>query len=78
MKILLIKEQNEPLMIRAKPSDPMALINTHNLLANDPQITPKYLANHEQAIAYFEDMLRLLGDDCVYACMRRFNTLLQI
>jgi len=45
MKILLIKEKNEPLMIRAKPSDPMALINTHNLLANDPQIAPKYLSN---------------------------------
>jgi len=29
MKRLLIKEQNEPLMIRAEPSYPMALINTH-------------------------------------------------
>ena len=51
MKRLLIKEKNEPLMIRAEPSDPMALINTHNLLANDPQIAPKYLANQAQAIA---------------------------
>jgi len=45
MKILLIKEKNEPLMIKAEPSDPMELINTHNLLANDPHISPKYLAN---------------------------------
>ena len=45
MKQLLIKEHNEPLMIRVEPSDPMALINTHNLLANDPQIAPRYLAN---------------------------------
>ena len=62
-------------MIRIEPSDPMALINTHNLLANDPQIAPKYLANQEQAIAHFEDMSKLLGDDCVHACMRSWNTL---
>jgi len=75
MKRLMIKEQNESLMIRFEPSDPMALINTHNLLANDPQIAPRYLANQAQAIAHFEDMQRLLGDDCVHACMRRWNTL---
>ena len=45
IKILMIKEKNEPLMIRDEPSDPMALINTHNLLANDAQIAPKYLTN---------------------------------
>ena len=75
MKILLIKEQNEPLMIRVEPSDPMALINTHNLLANDPQIAPRYLANQTQEIAQFEDMQRLLGDDSVHAYMIRWNTL---
>jgi len=32
----MIKEQNEPLMIRARPSNPMPLISTHNLLANNP------------------------------------------
>ena len=32
----MIKEQNEPLMIKAKPSNPMALIRTHNLLAHNP------------------------------------------
>jgi len=32
-------------MIRAEPSDPMALISTRNLLTSDPQISPKYLAN---------------------------------
>jgi len=40
IKKLMITEQNEPLMIRVEPSDPMALISTHNLLANDPYITP--------------------------------------
>jgi len=33
---LMIKDQNEPLMIIAEPSDPMTLISTHNLLANNP------------------------------------------
>ena len=75
MKILMIKEQNEPLMIRVEPSYPLALISTHNLLANDPHIAPKYLANQAQAIAHFEYMQRPLGDDCVHACMRRWNTL---
>ena len=63
-------------MIRTESLDPMALISTHNLLANDPQIAPKYLVNQEQAIAHFEDMKRLLGDACVHACMRIWNTLL--
>ena len=72
---LMIKVQNEPLMIKAKPSNPMALISTHNLVANNPQIAPRYISGQEQAIAHFEDMERLLGDDCVHACMRRWNTL---
>jgi len=75
MKRMMTKEQNEPLMIRVEPLDPMALVSTHNLLSNDPQIAPKYLANQEQAIAHFEDMFRLLGEDFVHACMRRWNTL---
>ena len=33
---LMIKEHNEPLMIKAEPLDPMALISTHNLLAHNP------------------------------------------
>jgi len=36
IKRSMIKEQNEPLMIRSNPSDPMALIRTHNLLSKDP------------------------------------------
>jgi len=75
IKRLMIKEQNEPLMIRDEPSDPMALISMHNLLSNDPHIAPRYVTNKAQAIARFEDMQRLLGDDCVHACMRRWNTL---
>jgi len=62
-------------MISTEPSEPMALINTHNLLAHNPQISPRYISDQAQAIAHFEDMERLLGDDYVHACMRRWNTL---
>ena len=72
---LMIKEKNEPLMIIVEPSNPMALINTHNLLANNPQISPRYISDQAQDIVHFEDMERLLGDDCVHTCMRRWNTL---
>ena len=72
---LMIKEQNEPLMIKVEPSDPMALINTHNLLAHNPQIGPRYISDQAQAIANFEDMERLIGDDYVHVCMRKCNTL---
>ena len=71
----MVKEKNEPLMIRAEPSDPMALISTHNMLENNPQIAPKYMNDQSQAITHFEDMERLLGDNCIHACMRRWNIL---
>jgi len=75
MKRILAREQTEPLFIRAEQSNPMALISTHNLIANDPQLAPRYLAAQEQAISHFEDMLRLLGYDSIHACLRRWNTL---
>jgi hypothetical protein len=75
IKKLMVKEKNEPLMIRAEPYDPMALISVHQLLANNPQSAPKYINEQTQAIAHFEDMKGLLGEDCIHACMRRWNTL---
>ena len=53
----------------------MALISNHNLIANDPQLAPRYIATQEQEISRFEDMIRLLGDDSIHACLRRWNTL---
>ena len=50
MKNILAREKIEPLMIRAQQLDPMALISTHNLIANDPQLAPRHLAAQEQAI----------------------------
>ena len=74
MKNILASEQENPLMARSKQSNPMAIINTHNLISNDPQLAPRYLATQEQAITHFEDMFRLLGDDSMQACLRRWNT----
>ena len=71
MKKILAREQIEPLMIRAEQSDPMALIGNHNLIANDPQLTPRYLDAQEQAISHFENMFKLFRDDRIQACLRR-------
>lgn len=75
MKRILAREKNKLLFIRSKQSNPTALINTHNLIANDPLLALRYLAAQEQAISHFEDMFRLLGDDSIHACLRRWNTL---
>ena len=53
----------------------MALISAHQHLAAIPQSVPKYINEQAQTIACFEDMERLFGDDCIHACMRRWNTL---
>ena len=47
MKKILAREQTEPLMIRSEQSNPVAVISTHNLIANDPQLAPRYLASHK-------------------------------
>lgn len=67
MKRILAREQNEPLFIRDEQSNPMALINTHNIIANDRQLAPRYLSTQEQTIPHFED-IRLLRDDNIHAC----------
>ena len=74
IKRILVREQTEPLRIKAEQSNPMALISTHNLIANYHQLTPRYLATQEQEISHFDDMLRLLGDENIHACLRRWNT----
>ena len=67
MKRILAREKNEPLFIRTKQSNPIVLISTHNLIANNPQLAPRYLTSQEQAISHFEDMFRLLRDDNIHA-----------
>jgi len=72
---MITKELSEPLMIRAEPTDPLALIYAHQHLATNPQVLLDYVDKQAQAIAHFEDMERLFGNDCLHACMRRWNTL---
>ena len=72
---MMEKELNEPPMIRAEPADPMALIYAHQHLVANPQSVPKHVVKQAQAIAHFEDMERLFGDDYIHAFMKRWNTL---
>ncbi len=69
------RELQEPLLIITEPGDPSALISAHQHLATDSEALLEYMDRQAQAIAHFEDMERLLGDNCVNACTRRWNTL---
>jgi len=57
------RELREPLMIREKLEDPLALVYAHQQLAINLQVHPNYIERQAQAIAHFEDMERLLGDN---------------
>ena len=72
---MMTKELIEPLMIREKPVEPLALIYAHQHLAANSQVLLDYVDKQAQANAHFKDMERLFGDDCLHACMRRWNTL---
>ena len=69
------RELREPLMIRAEPQDPSALIYAHHHMSNNPQVLPDYIDKQAQGISHFEDMERMLGDNCIHACTRRWNAL---
>jgi len=72
---IMEKELSEPLMIRAEPEYPSALIYAHQHLATNLQVAPDYVDRQAQTIVHFKDMERLFGDNCLHACMRRWNTL---
>jgi len=40
----------------------MAVISTHNIIASDAQLAPRYLATQEKEISHFEDTLRFLAN----------------
>lgn len=75
VKNVMDRELHEPLLIRAEPRDPTTLISAHQHLATNSQDLLEYMDQQAQAIAHFEDMERLLGDNCVHACTHRWNTL---
>lgn len=72
---IIAKDLSELLMIRVEPVETLALIYVHEHLAANPQVPPDYVDRQAQAISHFEDMERLFGDDCLHACMIRWNTL---
>lgn len=74
-KSVMNRELTEPLFIQAEPEDPVALISAHQKLSTDPTTSFRFMDQHAQAIAHFEDMERLLGESAAQACTRRWNTL---
>ena len=62
-------------MIRAEPDEPSVVTSAHQHLANSPQDLPEYIEKQAQAIADFEDMERLMGENCLHACIGWWNTL---
>jgi len=75
VKEVMNRELQEPLLIRAEPGDPTTLIVAHEHLSTNPQALSKYMDQQAQAIAHFEDMERLLGENCIQVCTHRWNTL---
>ena len=75
VKRVLEREEKEPLYIREEHINSMVVISTHNIITNDPQLAPRYLATQEQEITHFENTLRLLGSEIQKACKRRWGTL---
>jgi len=53
VKEVMNPELHEPLLIRAKPGDPTALISAHQHLSTNPQALLKYMDQQAQAIAHF-------------------------
>jgi len=44
VKRALEREEREPLYIRVEQINLMVFISTHNIIANDPHLAPRYLA----------------------------------
>ena len=57
-------------MIIVEQSNPMVVMNTHNIIVNDLKLAPRYLVAQEQIVTHFQDMSRLLGDDSQQVCQR--------
>lgn len=75
VKGVMNRELHEPLLIIQEPEDPTTLISIHQHPTTNSQTLLEYMDWQAQAIAHFEDMVRLLGDNCVHAFTRRWNTL---
>lgn len=72
---MLEREENDLLYIIEEQINSMAVISTHNIICNDPQLALRYLATQEQEITHFENTLRFLGNEGQQTCQRRWNAL---
>jgi len=75
VKRVLEREETKPLYIREEHRNSMVFISTHNLITNDPQLAPRYVATQEKSVTHFEETLRLLGDESQKAHQRIWSTL---
>ena len=69
------RENREPLHIRAELFIRRGVINKHLNIEKDHALAEKYLHTQAQAMAHFDDVSRLLGDECIMATQRRWNKL---
>jgi len=68
MKKVMTIEEKEPLYIKVELVSPKVFINNHNLMAFDPSLAPRYIANQEKSIIHFEDTFRMSGIESLQAC----------
>jgi len=62
VKRIIEKKEKEPLYIKVEKINSSVVMSDHNIVSNDSQLSPRYLATQEQTISHFENTLRLLGN----------------
>ncbi len=75
VKIIVEKEEREPLYNKAEQINPMSISSNHNIVSNDAQLAPRYLATQEHTISNFDNTLRFLGSESHQACQRIWRNL---
>ena len=75
MRMVMRRENIEPLHIRAEHFSPRGVINNHIKIEKYHEFEKRYLHTQSQAMNHFNDVSRLLGDECIMASQRRWNNL---
>ena len=75
VKNVMRREGKEPVQIKAEIIIPRGVINNHQMIANDASLADRYINTQAQKIAHYDDISRLLGEECVMACQRKWNGL---
>jgi len=75
VKKVMRMEGKYPLRIRAELFSPREVIKNHLMIAIDANHGDKYLNTQAWEILHYDDISRLLGEECVMACQRRWNGL---